>query len=344
MELEENYRRDLKQLIDENNVSFYPIPSNNNPNNHNTANNNTTTSSTITTTTTNNNSNGSNGNEQARPKKKEDWDCPQCGDFQFARNDACRKCKTPRPTTAAATTTTKATNNASLNATNNATFGEATNQQQQAQGGAKERKQDWICLKCNDKQFARNVKCRKCGALPPTAESIAQHEAAQLEQAFTRRQREEAARQELAARGERARIEREEQYRVNLAKAEAAGLSRASECWAIRVLQYFDESMLMYPGQASYKCSVTTFDDDYWALTHRPLNERGVSLTLTPATGMFTFQAWRNYDGVVTISEEHLWSESVMLYFVSFVDEFHREFSCDRYDTHLQKYLHRARL
>jgi len=29
--------------------------------------------------------------------KPEDWTCPCCGDLQFARNDACRKCGTPNP-------------------------------------------------------------------------------------------------------------------------------------------------------------------------------------------------------------------------------------------------------
>mmetsp|Transcript_87481 Transcript_87481/g.270867 ORF Transcript_87481/g.270867 Transcript_87481/m.270867 type:complete len:208 (+) Transcript_87481:47-670(+) len=26
-----------------------------------------------------------------------DWDCPQCGDHQFARNTECRRCKAPKP-------------------------------------------------------------------------------------------------------------------------------------------------------------------------------------------------------------------------------------------------------
>mmetsp|Transcript_71999 Transcript_71999/g.169464 ORF Transcript_71999/g.169464 Transcript_71999/m.169464 type:complete len:313 (+) Transcript_71999:74-1012(+) len=29
--------------------------------------------------------------------RHEDWTCPNCSDFQFARNDNCRKCGTPRP-------------------------------------------------------------------------------------------------------------------------------------------------------------------------------------------------------------------------------------------------------
>mmetsp|Transcript_30402 Transcript_30402/g.45848 ORF Transcript_30402/g.45848 Transcript_30402/m.45848 type:complete len:184 (-) Transcript_30402:151-702(-) len=29
--------------------------------------------------------------------KPGDWTCPNCGDHQFARNEACRKCETPKP-------------------------------------------------------------------------------------------------------------------------------------------------------------------------------------------------------------------------------------------------------
>jgi len=35
--------------------------------------------------------------EKGGGKGKEDWNCPCCGDLQFARNDACRKCGTPNP-------------------------------------------------------------------------------------------------------------------------------------------------------------------------------------------------------------------------------------------------------
>lgn len=38
------------------------------------------------------------GNWTAEPKEhRRDWDCPSCGDLQFARNVACRKCGGPRP-------------------------------------------------------------------------------------------------------------------------------------------------------------------------------------------------------------------------------------------------------
>ena len=37
---------------------------------------------------------GGGGGRELRPG---DWMCPACGDHQFARNMACRRCNTPRP-------------------------------------------------------------------------------------------------------------------------------------------------------------------------------------------------------------------------------------------------------
>jgi len=72
----------------------------------------------------------------------EDWICPNCGDHQFAKNIACRLCRTPKPVTAV-----RGGNNQGL------------------------RPGDWNCPECGDLQFERNQVCRKCGcpktALPP---------------------------------------------------------------------------------------------------------------------------------------------------------------------------------
>lgn len=68
--------------------------------------------------------------------KPGDWECPSCGDLQFARNMACRKCNAPRPEGAGGSS-------------------------QVAQPG------DWACPACNDLQFARNMACRRCGAPKP---------------------------------------------------------------------------------------------------------------------------------------------------------------------------------
>lgn len=69
--------------------------------------------------------------------KPGDWNCPACGDHQFARNETCRKCGGPRPEGA----------------------GMATAAMQEG---------DWMCPACGDHQFARNATCRKCGAVKPS--------------------------------------------------------------------------------------------------------------------------------------------------------------------------------
>lgn len=77
-------------------------------------------------------------------RKPGDWNCVSCGDFQFARNERCRKCNTPRPRPAASAVQPVA---------------------------PKIRKGDWICAACNDVQFASRVNCRKCGASKPLDEA-----------------------------------------------------------------------------------------------------------------------------------------------------------------------------
>merc|ERR1711972_687943 len=63
-----------------------------------------------------------------------DWACPACGDHQFARNSACRKCGQEKPDGAGA---------------DNLAPG------------------DWLCPACKDHQFARNAQCRRCGEPKP---------------------------------------------------------------------------------------------------------------------------------------------------------------------------------
>lgn len=69
--------------------------------------------------------------------KPGDWNCPQCGDHQFGKNEECRKCGGRKPTVA----------------TNNQVF----------------KKGDWLCPnpECADVQFERNQECRKCGTAKP---------------------------------------------------------------------------------------------------------------------------------------------------------------------------------
>lgn len=63
-----------------------------------------------------------------------DWACPACGDVQFARNMRCRSCGQDKPADAA---------------------------------GFRMDPGDWICPRCNDLQFAKNTHCRKCRGPKP---------------------------------------------------------------------------------------------------------------------------------------------------------------------------------
>jgi len=83
---------------------------------------------------------GFGGNEE----KPGDWYCPGCGDLQFARNKACRKCQTPNPDPAASQAALAAGSPAS-------------------QAQVQKKPGDWHCSNCGDLQFAKNMNCRKCG-------------------------------------------------------------------------------------------------------------------------------------------------------------------------------------
>eukprot|EP00746_Dinoflagellata_sp_MGD_P004127 gnl/MRDRNA2_/MRDRNA2_107986_c0_seq1.p1 gnl/MRDRNA2_/MRDRNA2_107986_c0~~gnl/MRDRNA2_/MRDRNA2_107986_c0_seq1.p1 ORF type:complete len:415 (-),score=64.20 gnl/MRDRNA2_/MRDRNA2_107986_c0_seq1:84-1328(-) len=65
-----------------------------------------------------------------------DWDCPACGDLQFARNQRCRKCGEPNP---------------------------ENPPPESGGGGGVSKPGDWICPNCGDNVFARNLACRQCG-------------------------------------------------------------------------------------------------------------------------------------------------------------------------------------
>ncbi|CAK9081343.1 unnamed protein product [Durusdinium trenchii] len=79
---------------------------------------------------------------------KDDWNCPQCGDFQFGRNASCRKCGAPRPAHAAG------------------------GQPAAAPVASDFKEGDWICVDCGDHQFARNTSCRRCGAARPGTAAV----------------------------------------------------------------------------------------------------------------------------------------------------------------------------
>lgn len=79
-----------------------------------------------------------------------DWSCPACGDLQFARNTACRKCGTPNPHGAGGG------------------FGKGFAGAGACGGkGGFMKPGDWLCPNCNDLQFGKNKECRKCGTPNP---------------------------------------------------------------------------------------------------------------------------------------------------------------------------------
>lgn len=77
--------------------------------------------------------------------KREDWHCHNCKDFQFARNDACRKCGTKRP------------------------LSEPKEKQKSVKIAkiTKNEHRGWNCPNCQDYQYARNDVCRMCGTKKP---------------------------------------------------------------------------------------------------------------------------------------------------------------------------------
>jgi len=87
---------------------------------------------------------GGGGGLEMRPG---DWVCPHCHDHVFAKNDACRRCSTPRP------------------------VAEATYHS----GSHGMKPGDWYCPQCQDLQFARNAVCRLCATPKPVEQSTPAH-------------------------------------------------------------------------------------------------------------------------------------------------------------------------
>merc|ERR1719491_2392931 len=88
--------------------------------------------------------------------KEGDWMCASCGDHQFARNVACRKCGAARPDGAGCA-------GGGMGGGMAGGMGGGMG----GMGGSGMKEGDWMCASCGDHQFARNVECRKCGAARP---------------------------------------------------------------------------------------------------------------------------------------------------------------------------------
>jgi len=71
----------------------------------------------------------------ARGMRIGDWNCPNCGDHQFAKNESCRRCQTQRPAN--------------------------------GEGVCGLKDGDWFCPSCKDLQYSRNDVCRLCATPRP---------------------------------------------------------------------------------------------------------------------------------------------------------------------------------
>merc|ERR1740117_1675190 len=97
---------------------------------------------------------GGGGGGRTAAQKPGDWNCPSCGDHQFARNTECRKCGSPNPDPAGSMAAKEA--------------GHAAGQ---VMLGENMKPGDWYCPGCNDLQFAKNAQCRKCATPNPDPEA-----------------------------------------------------------------------------------------------------------------------------------------------------------------------------
>jgi len=111
-----------------------------------------------------------------------DWDCPSCGDMNFASRQQCRKCNTPKAQGGGFRGTL---NNGAASYGGGGTFGGGSFGGGGYQGGGfhmrgglqgwhsgghphhDTKPGDWYCPSCNDLNFASREICRKCGTPHP---------------------------------------------------------------------------------------------------------------------------------------------------------------------------------
>jgi len=97
-----------------------------------------------------------------------DWHCPNCNDLQFARNEVCRRCATPKPPDAGYVPGTGSTAPEPVPGYQ-VVAGPHQQQAHPQHRGHVVSAGDWTCPKCADLQFSRNEVCRRCGTARPAA-------------------------------------------------------------------------------------------------------------------------------------------------------------------------------
>ena len=99
-----------------------------------------------------------------------DWECPSCGDHNFARNTNCRRCGESRPSDAGGDSYGGGFDGGDrYGGSSYGNFGGGDRYGGDRGGGyggggfGGRRPGDWECSNCGDLQFARNTNCRRCG-------------------------------------------------------------------------------------------------------------------------------------------------------------------------------------
>jgi len=97
-----------------------------------------------------------------------DWVCPECGDSNFARRWSCRQCDTPRPDSAGQGTEPRAARDQGEYRDRGQTEYRDRGQSEFKERGQSEfREGDWNCSGCGEHNYARRVRCFRCGQAAP---------------------------------------------------------------------------------------------------------------------------------------------------------------------------------